>query len=679
MAYKFNPFTGTLDAVGTGSAGASAFVYIAYASDDVGTGFTQTFDPALNYIAILHTTVAIPVPAASDFAGLWKYYNGNGVSVASGVTFTPAGGIAAVNVQTALEELDSEKADASATTSALAGKQPLDSDLTTISGLTATTDNFMQAKSSAWASRTIAQVKTDLGISNVDNTSDANKPVSTATQTALDLKQNLDSDLTTLAGLTATTDNFIQSKSSAWASRTIAQVKTDLGISNVDNTSDANKPVSTATQTALDAKQPLDSDLTTIAGLTATTDNFIQSKGSAWASRTVAQVKTDLAITNIDNTSDANKPISTATQAALDLKQPLDADLTTIAGLTATTDSFMQAKGSAWAARTIAQVKTDLGLTGTNSGDQTAATVSNAPAGNISSTDVQAAINELDSEKQPLDADLTTIAGLTATTDNFMQAKGSAWASRTIAQVKTDLAITNVDNTSDANKPVSTATQAALDLKQNLDADLTTIAGLTATTDSFMQSKSSAWAARTIAQVKTDLGLTGTNSGDQTITLGGDLSGSGTGALTATIVNDAVTYAKMQNVTATNKILGRATAGAGDVEEIALGNGFVYTATTLQSQITRLAKTSTYSVLSTDVGKLLELDPTAGIFTLNLPAPADGFFFSAMDLSGVIQDNPVTLHRFGSEKIQGLAADYTLEANWGSWKIYSDGTDYKLL
>lgn len=40
--------------------------------------------------------------------------------------------------------------------------------------------------------------------------------------------------------------------------------------------------------------------------------------------------------------------------------QPLDSDLTTIAGLTATTDSFMQAKSSAWAARTLAQVSTDL-------------------------------------------------------------------------------------------------------------------------------------------------------------------------------------------------------------------------------------------------------------------------------------------------------------------------------
>lgn len=49
-----------------------------------------------------------------------------------------------------------------ALTGAASGSQPLDSDLTTIAGLTATTDNFLQSKSSAWASRTVAQVSTDL-------------------------------------------------------------------------------------------------------------------------------------------------------------------------------------------------------------------------------------------------------------------------------------------------------------------------------------------------------------------------------------------------------------------------------------------------------------------------------------------------------------------------------------
>lgn len=52
--------------------------------------------------------------------------------------------------------------------------------------------------------------------------------------------------------------------------------------------------VTSAIQTQLNAKQALDSDLTTIAGLTATTDNFIQSKASAWASRTPTQVTADL-------------------------------------------------------------------------------------------------------------------------------------------------------------------------------------------------------------------------------------------------------------------------------------------------------------------------------------------------------------------------------------------------
>ena len=53
-------------------------------------------------------------------------------------------------------------------------------------------------------------------------------------------------------------------------------------------------PSQNAVFDALALKQPLDANLTTIAGLTPTTDNFIQSKAGAWASRTVAQVYTDL-------------------------------------------------------------------------------------------------------------------------------------------------------------------------------------------------------------------------------------------------------------------------------------------------------------------------------------------------------------------------------------------------
>lgn len=57
------------------------------------------------------------------------------------------------------------------------------------------------------------------------------------------------------------------------------------------------------------------------------------------------------------------------------------------------------------------------------------------------------------------------------------------------------------------------------------------------------------------------------SGGIQTSALTGDVTKSAGGTST-TIANDAVTYAKMQNVSATDKVLGRSTAGSGDVEEI---------------------------------------------------------------------------------------------------------------
>jgi len=54
----------------------------------------------------------------------------------------------------------------------------------------------------------------------------------------------------------------------------------------------------------------------------------------------------------------------------------------------------------------------------------------------------------------------------------------------------------------------------------------------------------------------------------QRAALTGDVTAAA-GSNATTIANDAVTYAKIQNVSATDKVLGRSTAGSGDVEEIA--------------------------------------------------------------------------------------------------------------
>lgn len=74
--------------------------------------------------------------------------------------------------------------------------------------------------------------KAFIGLNKVDNTTDLEKPISNATQAALDLKANKDA-----SGIV--TNNW----------------RAQLHINNVDNTSDADKPISTATQAALDKKQ----------------------------------------------------------------------------------------------------------------------------------------------------------------------------------------------------------------------------------------------------------------------------------------------------------------------------------------------------------------------------------------------------------------------------------------
>lgn len=97
---------------------------------------------------------------------------------------------------------------------------------------------------------------------------------------------------------------------------------------------------------------------------------------------------------------------------------------------------------------------------------------------------------------------------------------------------------------------------------------------------------------QTLATLKTDLGLSGTNTGDQTITLTGNVTGSGTGTFATTIANDAVTtskilnanvtYAKIQDVT-NNRLLGRANAVNGTIQEISLGSNLTFSGTTLNA------------------------------------------------------------------------------------------------
>lgn len=115
--------------------------------------------------------------------------------------------------------------------------------------------------------------------------------------------------------------------------------------------------------------------------------------------------KAQVGLSNVDNTSDSNKPVSTAQQTALNSKQPLDATLTALAGVSTSADKYIYATSSdTFTTGTItafgrslvddtdaATARTTLGVSATN-------TPSTA-VGGISATNVQAALQELDTEK----------------------------------------------------------------------------------------------------------------------------------------------------------------------------------------------------------------------------------------------------------------------------------------
>jgi hypothetical protein len=76
--------------------------------------------------------------------------------------------------------------------------------------------------------------------------------------------------------------------------------------------------------------------------------------------------------------------------------------------------------------------------------------------------------------------------------------------------------------------------------------------------------------------------ITGVNTGNQTITLTGDVTGTGTGTFEATIANEAVTFAKMANVSP-QILIGRHASGSdGAPQEVSVGNGVEFSGSGIQ-------------------------------------------------------------------------------------------------
>jgi hypothetical protein len=250
----------------------------------------------------------------------------------------------------------------------------------------------------------------------------------------------------------------------------VTLTKADVGLGGADNTSDLNKPISTATQTALDGKaatvhthpSSAITDFSTAAAAAAPVQSVAGKTGS------VALVKADVGLGSVDNTADTAKPVSTAQQTALNGKA------------------------------------------------------------NISHTHAVA-----------------DVTGLQTALD------GKAASSHT--HTPSDVGLGNVSNTAQVTSVGGTAP----------------IASSGGTTPTISISAATTGAAGSMSSGdKTKLdAITGTNTGDQIITLTGNVTGSGTGSFAATIANDAVDNTKLSNM-AQSTLKGRATASTGDPEDL---------------------------------------------------------------------------------------------------------------
>jgi len=177
------------------------------------------------------------------------------------------------------------------------------------------------------------------------------------------------SQLTTIVTVDTATDLFPIVDTSAAETKKItpSALKTALALNNVDNTSDANKPVSSATQTALDAKQA-----TLVSGTNIKTVNNTSLLGSgnisissavAWGGVTgTLSNQTDLQ-TALDGKVDENTAITGATKT----KITYDAKGLVTAGADATTADIADSSNKRYV--TDANLTVIQNTSGTNTGD----------------------------------------------------------------------------------------------------------------------------------------------------------------------------------------------------------------------------------------------------------------------------------------------------------------------
>jgi hypothetical protein len=331
-----------------------------------------------------------------------------------------------------------------------------------------TAGNFIKAANATTLQQiTPAEVKQDLGLNLVNNTTDADKPISTATQNGLDTKEDKVNKSTDGTFATNSDEKYPTEK----ATKTYVDAKVNSVVIDAGGVPDATSAILGKVQLAGDlggiASAP------TVPGLldkenkftvlpvskggtgigTYTTGNFLSAADeNTLQQRTPLQVKEDLGLEKVNNTNDLEKPISTATQDAINTKIN-NSEKAAINGV-ATLDANGKIPSSQIPAISFSSVDVV-------SSQAEMLALYNPQVG---STAIRSDLNRSYVLAAIPGSDFGNWQEILTPGSGVQSVNGQTG---TVALTKTDLQLANIDNTSDANKPISTLASAALALKED--------------------------------------------------------------------------------------------------------------------------------------------------------------------------------------------------------------------
>lgn len=417
----------------------------------------------------------------------------------------------------------------------------------------------------------------DVGLGNVDNTSDVDKPVSTAQQTSLDLKAPIASP--TFTGTPVISEPTLTLKGNLTptpVAEGIIEWDTDnhriavgdgVGTQLISNdTSNASTYAAAAHAMSTHTDEGALSTLSTINNAQwSGTDLSIANGGTG--SSTAAAARTALGV-EIGTDVLAEQTIGIA-----------DDNLLEVDDIAAADNEYAKFTINGIEGRTFAELRTDINVEDGSTADQTASEVPIVDSGAlITATEVEGALAEnrtaidLNTSKDTNVSTNLSVGTLTATT---MDVNSSDGTNATLIEADTTNAgILGSDkwdeivaNTSAKHTAGTDTTIAVVD--ESIDTTCFPLF-VTAATGNLGPKTGSGLSFNSSTDVLTATGFVGPLTGNaNTVTTNANLTGPVTSVGNATTITpDSVTYDIMQDTSGTDVVLGRSTAGAGTVEEI---------------------------------------------------------------------------------------------------------------